>query len=325
VSPNLAVLRRYAVEHHGVVTGAAAAALGVPATELLDLVRREVLEHVGADVYWLSEVATPLTEYAEAVALGGPGAVLADDAVLALHDLAQVNPRRIRVAVPHPLPAGVELPATVEVLHRELALADITEVEGIPTMTVAAALRACRPRVMTGRLLNGVERALEEGLIDEATARDLRAEFAPPTGTLEELMDELEESRHPWTMLRSAGWLSLTELAARRGEEDVAAIGAWVYARRRERALIVLDPPGLRSLVVPAFQLTAAGDPRPELRPLFAVLLGAPGLDGWSVWSWMTSANGDLAGDSPERVAGADPERVLRVATGFAAAAEESR
>jgi hypothetical protein len=52
-------------------------------------------------------------------------------------------------------------------------------------------------------------------------------------------------------MLRSAGWLSLTELAARRGEEDVAAIGAWVYARRRERALIVLDPPGLRSMVVP--------------------------------------------------------------------------
>jgi hypothetical protein len=40
VSPNLAVLRRYAVDHHGVVTGAAAAALGVPATELLDLVRR---------------------------------------------------------------------------------------------------------------------------------------------------------------------------------------------------------------------------------------------------------------------------------------------
>jgi hypothetical protein len=230
---------------------------------------------------------TPLTEYAEAVALGGPGAVLADDAVLALHDLAQVNPRRIRVAVPHPLPAGVELPATVEVLHRSW-----------PPPT--------SPRWRAS---------------DEATARDLRAEFAPPTGTLEELMDELEDSRHPWTMLRSAGWLSLTELAARRGEEDVAAIGAWVYARRRKRALIALDPPGLRSMVVPAFQLTAAGDPRPELRPLFAVLLGATGLDGWSVWSWMTSANGDLAGDSPERVAGADPERVLRVATGFAAAA----
>jgi hypothetical protein len=39
----------------------------------------------------------------------------------------------------------------------------------------------------------------------------------------------------------------------------------------------------------------------------------------------MTSANGDLAGDSPERVAGTDPERVLRVATRFAAAAEEFR
>lgn len=162
----------------------------------------------------------------------------------------------------------------------ELAPADVTEVEGISTMTVAAALRPCRPWMMTGRLLLTADRAWEEGLLDEATARALRAEVAPPTPSLEELMDELEQSRDPWALLRTTNWLSLTELADCRGKPDVGAIGAWAYARRREGALIVLEAPDRESLVVPAFQLTANGDPRPELLPL---LFDAPGVDGWAM------------------------------------------
>ena len=41
------------------------------------------------------------------------------------------------------------------------------------------------------------------------------------------------------------------------------------------------------ALVVPAFQLDAAGEPRPELAPLLEPLLGA-GMDGWRAWAWLT-------------------------------------
>lgn len=221
-SPHVDALRRYAFDHHGVVTGSAAAALGVRPTDLHDLVGAGELVLVAGDVYRMQDVVTPLTEYAEAVALAGPGAVLADDTVLALHDLAQIDPARIRVAVPSPLPPGIQLPPAVEVVVRELAPAHVTEVECIPTMTVAAAMQACGSRMMAGRLLLAVDRAWEEGLVDDATALALRTEFVPPTVSLEELMGELERSRDPGAVLRSADWLSLTEVAARRGEPTSA-------------------------------------------------------------------------------------------------------
>lgn len=69
MTPNLAVLRRYAADHHGVVTGGAAVALGVGAVELLDLVLAGELELIAREVYRHPDVVTPLTEYAEAVAL----------------------------------------------------------------------------------------------------------------------------------------------------------------------------------------------------------------------------------------------------------------
>lgn len=72
--------------------------------------------------------------------------------------------------------------------------------------------------------------------------------------------------------------------------------------------------------MVPAFQLTDAGGLRPEL---LRVLLGAPGLDGWAIWSWLTAADDDVDGESPERAAVTDPARALAVATRFATASEK--
>lgn len=172
-------LRWHAFDTHGVVTTGDAAALGVPSVELRKLARRGALRHVGYGVYRMTEVpATPLTEYAEAVALLGPDAVVVDDAVLALHHLASVNPSRVRVAVRHRTRA--KLPNTVEVVHRNLSKREVTDVDGIPVMTIAAALLACRGRVMPERLLQGVEDAFARNLIDAATAESLRADLQTP-------------------------------------------------------------------------------------------------------------------------------------------------
>jgi hypothetical protein len=122
------------------------------------------------------------------------------------------------------------------------------------------------------------------------------------------------------TDLLATGWLTLTELAARRGEEDVSAVGAAAAAELLDQALIVVPAPD-RSLVVPAFQLTAAGHPRPELRPLLKKLLAAR-IDGWAAWTWLTSPSNLLAGDVPERVAASAPDRAMRAAADFAAATD---
>jgi Protein of unknown function (DUF2442) len=117
--------------------------------------------------------------------------------------------------------------------------------------------------------------------------------------------------------LLATGWLTVAELAARRGDADVAATGAWLATRLLARELIVVTGPD-GNLVVPAFQLTEAGDPRPELGPLLSALRAA-GIGGWAAWTWLTSPSSLLSGDLPEQVAISDPARAVRVAARFAA------
>jgi hypothetical protein len=120
---------------------------------------------------------------------------------------------------------------------------------------------------------------------------------------------------HRGQLLASA-WLTLTELAARRGDSDVGATGAWTAARVLAGELIVLNGPD-DNLVVPAFQLTPGGDPRPELRPLLAELR-AGRVSGGESWTWLTSPSSYLSGDVPEQVAGTDPARAAQAAARFA-------
>ena len=52
--------------------------------------------------------------------------------------------------------------------------------------------------------------------------------------------------------------------------------------------------------MVPAFQLTAEGEPRPDLAPVLEPLLTA-GMDPWRAWIWLTQPAGLLGGLVPER------------------------
>lgn len=172
-------LHRRAFDTHGVITTADAAGLGVPAVELRKLALRGALEHVGYGVYRMTEVPpTPMTQYAEAVALVGEGAVVVDESVLAIHDLALVSPRTVRVASPHRVRAV--LPATVDHVRRALPPDEVTDVDGVLTMTVAAALRACRGRVVPERLLRAVDEALDHRLVTADVAAALRIDLAEP-------------------------------------------------------------------------------------------------------------------------------------------------
>ena len=165
------VLRELAFDTHGVVTLADAREAGVPDVAVRQLAQRGALERLGKGVYRMNEVPRgPLDEFAEAVALVGRQAVLADEAVLAAHDLAQVNLRRIKVATPAPSRLRQELPQTVEVLRRRVPAADQDAIDGIPAMSIPAALIASIGRVMSERLLDAAEDAKARGLVSAADA-----------------------------------------------------------------------------------------------------------------------------------------------------------
>lgn len=102
------------------------------------------------------------------MALVGGDAVLADESVLAAHDLAQVNVRRIRVATAERVRR--RLPSTVEVVSRVVPAQQRTVIDGVPAMTLAAAIRASRGRVMRSRLIDAARLADARGLIDHRDA-----------------------------------------------------------------------------------------------------------------------------------------------------------
>ena len=90
-----------AADNYGYITTREASELGVPKSEMSALAKRNRLVHKGYGVYRLATHYQP-TEfdgYAEAVLLGGDGAIVWGESVLAMHDLALVNPPAIEVAM----------------------------------------------------------------------------------------------------------------------------------------------------------------------------------------------------------------------------------
>src|SRR5688572_25436351 len=95
-------LRELALDQYGYVTTANAEQIDVPAVELRKLASRGGLAHVAYGLYRFDDVpVTHRDDFMEAVLRVGRDAYVTHDAVLALHDLGLVNPRRIRVGTPH--------------------------------------------------------------------------------------------------------------------------------------------------------------------------------------------------------------------------------
>ncbi|MBQ7251906.1 MAG: type IV toxin-antitoxin system AbiEi family antitoxin domain-containing protein [Kiritimatiellae bacterium] len=167
---------QHAVDNYGLVSVAAAKELGVHRKELLRWVKSGRLEKRWRGVYRLTHyVPTELDRYAEAVALvGGSDAIVFGESVLAMHDLALVNPAWLSVArsgrVRRALPDWIRVVPLPPDARRD-------EFEGIPCQNLADAFRACRATVMSDRLAQGVRDAEKRGLLRRAEAEALKREF----------------------------------------------------------------------------------------------------------------------------------------------------
>lgn len=119
-------------------------------------------------------VPTEYDRYAEAVALVGDGSFLFGEAVLAMHGLALVNPRRISVGTTKRVRRG--LPEWIQPVT--VSGKTVTSHEGIPSQSLAEAILECRGIVMGERLKSAVETARREGLITKDEFEHLRKELS---------------------------------------------------------------------------------------------------------------------------------------------------
>lgn len=163
-----------AADNYGLVTYAQAREAGLVGAELNRYVADGRLRKLGHGVYKLTRYApTPYDSYAEAVTLAGESSYLSGVSVLAMHDLALVNPGAIEVSVPGRNRRS--LPSWVKTVRANGTAP--TAYEGIPSQSVADAIRACRRTVMPERLMDAVEDARDKGLLKEREAADLRREL----------------------------------------------------------------------------------------------------------------------------------------------------
>ena len=164
-----------AIGNYGLITTMDAEALGVRRKDLVEWVRLGRLTRIGHGVYRIEHyLPTEYDRYADAVAIVGRDAALWGESVLAMHNLAMVNPLCVRVAtgrrVRKALPKWIEL-----VKKPEGAEEDVFE--GIRCQNLASVILECRGKLMTDRLLGAIDDASRRGLLRSGEVEMLNREF----------------------------------------------------------------------------------------------------------------------------------------------------
>lgn len=164
-----------AVSNYGLVTAKTIDALGIRLKDVLEWVKSGRIERRGRGVYRIVHyLPTEYDAYAEAAALVGDTAMICGESVLAMHNLALVNPARVHVAVRRRL--RKELPDWIET---EKATAEMSEdnFNGIPCQKLAEVIRQSRGKILTERLASAVHEAGRRGLLDVFEYGALKKEF----------------------------------------------------------------------------------------------------------------------------------------------------
>jgi predicted transcriptional regulator of viral defense system len=161
---------------YGYITTDDAAKNDIPPVELAKLAARGRLRNVARGIYHFDDMPpTKFDQYFEAVLRVGKDAFLTGDAVLALHNLALVNPKRIRAGTT--TRKRKNLPAWIKMIQADVHLEDIVVFEGIPTINVTQAIREAKAYVMAVRLLEALSTARKEWLINPRQERVLKQEL----------------------------------------------------------------------------------------------------------------------------------------------------
>ncbi len=170
-------VRQIAIEQHGVVSAAQATALGVAPKTLVAMAARGRLERVSHGLYRDRRVPEDRWTPYMAAALWPSGTIglLMGETVLGLLDLSDVNPAVIQLAVPAGYRARRRRPPAGVVLHHlDVPQSERSDIEGVPSTTVARAIRHCaRAHLGPALLGQAIADARKGGWITQEEERDL--------------------------------------------------------------------------------------------------------------------------------------------------------
>ncbi|QIN29385.1 DUF2384 domain-containing protein [Brevibacterium luteolum] len=116
-------------------------------------------------------------------------------------------------------------------------------------------------------------------------------------------------------LMEEEGFETYASLAATRSSQE-SSVRTWVSRMRKRNELFTVELNG--ATMIPKVQLTSSGNADPHVVELIRPLLRA-GLDGWSLWAWLTQPNGLLSGEVPAEVVKTDAGRAARASDRYAA------
>jgi hypothetical protein len=198
-------------------------------------------------------------------------------------------------------------------------LADWLEGLGLADQLAAAGLPTYE---RDGDAVRWTEPATGEPLDAERLAeldRLLRSQGEEPAHAVPVALVRLRRETGLRQELLDGGWLDYAGVARLRGVSTNAARFA-VHKAAERRTLLVVGHEG--AVLVPTFQLDAAGEVRTELLTVLEPLLVS--VDPWRAWIWLTSPAALLGGAVPHEAA-RDPEELPVVQRAAVALAERSR
>ena len=172
-------VREIAKDQHGFITTSQAKAANVPAVELRKLAYRGALENRGYGVYKILDLpTTEFDQFAEIIYRIGDRAFLAGETVLALHNLALVNPFKISVLTTKRV--RTKLPKFVTVSIGAISPDEATTIDGISATTVEKALRDCKKMILPERVMVMVYQAKINGYLTKTEATQLLRRTTKP-------------------------------------------------------------------------------------------------------------------------------------------------
>lgn len=217
----------------GIVTRAALAATGWSTSAIDRALASGRLRRISAGVYRVQ--GAPWTRQASrlaAVAMAGPGALLARASAAEVHGLTDPVPGPHQVLIPHGR-RPLRIDPTLARVSRTRTLTDVDRVEaaGVPTTSVARTLLDLAPTTDHRLLAELAATALQRRMVQEAQLRDV--------------LDRNPAARGRRQLLRGLGLLE-DDATRTRSEVEVAAIAAIVAAGlpRPEVGYLVTDADG---------------------------------------------------------------------------------
>jgi len=172
---NFDIIYEHAADNYGLITSCEAKTLGIPNVELVKLAHRGRLRRIGHGVYRIIHyIPTIYDKYAEAVTLTGRGTAIYGESVLAMHGLALVNPALIYIASKDRI--RKKIPEHIKIVYPEKEYNKV-QYEGIPSQSVFEALLVCKYVVMKERLIEAINEAERQGLIQKKEAKLVKREL----------------------------------------------------------------------------------------------------------------------------------------------------